>query len=146
MRPLARSFRARLQGRQAAAAAASAWQYQGSFGGVPDLTVGSLECQKTQAALAWPLRARRNVFNYSEQTWKAVYPLQNLMARGMEELLRLAGSEGLSEPWPRVHALNVLRAVYNDAGLATDSSPYYARGARACLGASFERGERAVVL
>lgn len=53
------------------------------------------------------------------------------MNRGMEELLRLAGCEALPEPWPRVHALNVLRVTFQDAALSTDSSAYYARG-RCC--------------
>ncbi|GAB4815827.1 hypothetical protein N2152v2_002873 [Parachlorella kessleri] len=56
-----------------------------------------------------------------------------LMKQGMEEMLRLASSEGLPEPWPRVHALNVLRVAFSNAALATDTSAYYAKGLEASL-------------
>lgn len=54
--------------------------------------------------------------------------VQILMARGMDALLHLATGTTGEEPWPRVHALNVLRVAFNDASLACDTSAYYARG------------------
>lgn len=47
----------------------------------------------------------------------------------MTELLRIANDTSLPEPWPRVHAFNVLRLAFNDKNLATDSSGFFAEGA-----------------
>lgn len=46
----------------------------------------------------------------------------------MSELLRTANDTSLSEPWPRVHACNVLRLAFNDKNLSTDSSGFFAEG------------------
>lgn len=35
---------------------------------------------------------------------------------------------GAAEPWPRVHAFNCLRHLYNDSTLAIDTSGYYSQG------------------
>lgn len=82
----------------------------------------------------------KGILAYSPACATPIHPpahLQLLMRRGMDEVLGLAGAEELPEPWPRVHALNVLRVTFNDASLACDSSAYYARGGaagRAALG------------
>jgi hypothetical protein len=55
--------------------------------------------------------------------------LQTLLHTGMSELLRTATDASLPEPWPRVHAFNVLRLAFNDKNLATDSSGFFAEGA-----------------
>ena len=47
---------------------------------------------------------------------------------GMSELLRTANDTSVSEPWPRVHAFNVLRLAFKDKNLSTDSSGFFAEG------------------
>lgn len=47
----------------------------------------------------------------------------------MAALLATAAGEGLSEPWPRVHAFNALRLAFSESSLAVLSSGYFARGA-----------------
>lgn len=58
--------------------------------------------------------------------------LQTLLHRGMSELLRTATASSFEEPWPRVHAFNVLRLAFNDKNLAVDSSGFFAEGAAPC--------------
>jgi hypothetical protein len=54
--------------------------------------------------------------------------VQALLHKGMTELLRTASDTSLLEPWPRVHAFNVLRLAFNDKNLAVDSSAFFAAG------------------
>lgn len=54
--------------------------------------------------------------------------MQTLLHMGMSELLQTANDTSLSEPWPRVHAFNVLRLAFNDKNLSTDSSGFFAEG------------------
>ena len=37
------------------------------------------------------------------------------------------------QPWPRVHAFNCLRAVFDCAALAADASRFFAEGIEACV-------------
>ena len=46
----------------------------------------------------------------------------------MQELLKTAADTTASEPWPCVHALNVLSQAYNDRHLALDISGFCAQG------------------
>ncbi|BDA45482.1 probable thyroid adenoma-associated protein homolog [Coccomyxa sp. Obi] len=59
---------------------------------------------------------------------------KTLLHTGMSELLRTANDTSLSEPWPRVHAFNVLRLAFNDKNLSTDSSGFFAEGIAAAIG------------
>ena len=74
--------------------------------------------------------------------------LQVLLAGGLRRLLDMAGSAGVPnsepppEPWPRVHALNMLRMAFSERGLALDGSAFLAEGERrmwlhACPGVGF---------
>jgi Putative death-receptor fusion protein (DUF2428) len=60
-----------------------------------------------------------------------------LLPSAVKQLLALAvphvGDEQCKEPWPRVHALNCLRAVFESAALAADTSAYFADGAKAAV-------------
>ncbi|KAL4419934.1 hypothetical protein ABPG75_007032 [Micractinium tetrahymenae] len=55
-----------------------------------------------------------------------------LLQRGMAELLAEATKEG-GESWPRVHAINCMRAAFQDAYLAVDTSAYLAPGMQAAI-------------
>lgn len=55
--------------------------------------------------------------------------LEELLGVGLAALLAAAAGDGLSEPWPRVHALNVLRLAFSESSLAVLASGYFARGA-----------------
>lgn len=54
--------------------------------------------------------------------------MQELLQKGMSEVLETASGTEYSEPWPRVHAFNVLRLAFNDKTLAVDSSAFFATG------------------
>jgi Putative death-receptor fusion protein (DUF2428) len=63
--------------------------------------------------------------------------LQVLLAGGLRRLLDMAGSaagcldpDTPPEPWPRVHALNMLRMAFSERGLALDGSAFLAEGAQ----------------
>jgi Putative death-receptor fusion protein (DUF2428) len=58
-----------------------------------------------------------------------------LLAGGLRRLLDMADSTAgcqnpasSPEPWPRVHALNMLRMAYSERGLALDGSAFLAEG------------------
>ncbi len=54
---------------------------------------------------------------------------QGLLAHGFSELLAMAGGEGTTEPWPRIHAFNALRVAFGDSCLTNVASAYFSRGA-----------------
>ena len=54
--------------------------------------------------------------------------MQALLHEGMKELLKTAGDTTAAEPWPCVHALNVLCQAFNDRHLALDISGFCAEG------------------
>lgn len=54
--------------------------------------------------------------------------MQALLQEGMQELLKTADDTRASEPWPCVHALNVLCQAFNDRHLALDISGICAQG------------------
>ncbi|KAK9830510.1 hypothetical protein WJX72_012147 [[Myrmecia] bisecta] len=56
-----------------------------------------------------------------------------LLHGGMSALLDLAGDTAQAEPWPRVHAFNVLRMAFNDKNLAMDSSGFFAEGLKTAI-------------
>lgn len=57
--------------------------------------------------------------------------LQVLLAGGLRRLLDMAGSAADSaEPWPRVHAMNMLRMAFSERGLALGGSAFLAEGAQ----------------
>ncbi len=58
--------------------------------------------------------------------------MQALLQEGMRELLKTAGNTSAAEPWPCVHALNVLCQAFNDRHLALDISGFCAEGERHC--------------
>ena len=53
---------------------------------------------------------------------------QALLQEGMQELLKTAADTRAPEPWPCVHALNVLCQAFNDRHLALDISGFCAQG------------------
>ena len=55
-----------------------------------------------------------------------------LLPAAAERLLRVATGDAV---WPRVHAFNCLRLLFDSAALAADASPFVARGIEACLAA-----------
>ena len=54
--------------------------------------------------------------------------MQALLQEGMQELLKTATDTRAPEPWPCVHALNVLCQIFNDRHLALDISGFCAQG------------------
>ncbi len=52
-----------------------------------------------------------------------------LLTAGLRRLLDTAGDAAKPEPWPRVHALNMLRLAFSERDLAVDGSAYLAEGA-----------------
>lgn len=54
--------------------------------------------------------------------------MQALLQEGMQELLKTAADTRAPEPWPCVHALNVLCQAFNDRHLALDISGFCAQG------------------
>ncbi|KAF6263138.1 putative death-receptor fusion protein-domain-containing protein [Scenedesmus sp. NREL 46B-D3] len=58
---------------------------------------------------------------------------RQLLPQGLPQLLAAAQDEALPEPWPRVHAFNCLRCVFNDAALAMDTSGFHAAGVAAAI-------------
>ena len=60
------------------------------------------------------------------QAWFA--SVQALLQEGMQELLKTAADTRASEPWPCIHALNVLCQAFNDRHLALDISGFCAQG------------------
>ena len=81
-------------------------------------------------AWLWPglkvplaLRCSRSNGRFSRQDC-----LQALLQEGMKELLVTAGDTTAAEPWPCVHALNVLCQAFNDRHLALDISGFCAEG------------------
>jgi hypothetical protein len=54
--------------------------------------------------------------------------LQVLLCSGLRRLLDMANAAGCPEPWPRVHALNMLRMAFSERGLALDGSAFLAEG------------------
>ena len=54
--------------------------------------------------------------------------MQALLHEGIKELLKTAGNTTAAEPWPCVHALNVLMQAFNDKHLALDISGFCAEG------------------
>ena len=65
---------------------------------------------------------------------------QVLLTSGLRRLLAMAGREagadgdavaGAAEPWPRVHALNMLRLAFSERELALDGSAFLADGGAA---------------
>jgi hypothetical protein len=53
---------------------------------------------------------------------------KSLLPQCLGDVLRLAGAAALPEPWPRVHAFNMLRLAFNESSLAIDTSGYFAGG------------------
>ena len=64
--------------------------------------------------------------------------MQALLQEGMRELLRTAGNTSAAEPWPCVHALNVLCQAFNDRHLALDISGFCAEGECHCQGCKID--------
>ena len=63
--------------------------------------------------------------------------MQALLQEGMQELLRTAADTRAPEPWPCVHALNVLCQAFNDRHLALDISGFCAQGMNLVIRRSF---------
>lgn len=57
-----------------------------------------------------------------------------LLTSGLTRLLVMAaGGDASQEPWPRVHALNMLRLAFSERDLAVDGSAYLAEGIYVCF-------------
>ena len=54
--------------------------------------------------------------------------VQSLLADGFPALLATAAGQEVTEPWPRVHAFNVLRVAFGESSLTNAAIAYFSRG------------------
>lgn len=68
-------------------------------------------------------------------TWYQRGPniLQVLLTSGVRRLLDMSAGSDAAEPWPRVHALNMLRMAFSERGLALDGTAFLAEGGGSSL-------------
>jgi thyroid adenoma-associated protein len=60
---------------------------------------------------------------------------KRLLPTAIKELLKAANGSCIEEPWPRVHAFNCLRMIFQSATLSVDSSAWFAQGMEAAINA-----------
>ena len=56
---------------------------------------------------------------------------QVLLKSALQRLLAMAADSAAPEPWPRVHALNMLRLAFSERGLAAEGAAFAAEGVEA---------------